>query len=224
MQKKMNNQTSTYKSNKWCYGPIIGFSLFLLLYTVAACLYPGGTKENPSQKGFSIIHNYWCDLLDKTTYGGGTNSGYTVAMIAMIVLCISMLFFWNILPTLFDKQRYSVSITRWTGSLSSSLSLLIFTPLHDNIIHLLVLFGIVAFISTVFGLYKAKQYRIFLGALIVLFSGITNYIIWYSGYGLTTLALLQKITFLLFISWAMYSTIATNKLLSTMSIKQDSCQ
>ncbi|MFN7116301.1 MAG: hypothetical protein ACK4TA_05840, partial [Saprospiraceae bacterium] len=43
--------------------PLVGIVLFLVLYIVAAFYYPGGSNADHSAKGFSIVHNYWCDLL-----------------------------------------------------------------------------------------------------------------------------------------------------------------
>ena len=44
--------------------PIASVALFVGLYFVAAALYPGGTRAEPSRVGFSFADNYWCDVLD----------------------------------------------------------------------------------------------------------------------------------------------------------------
>ena len=81
--------------------PLAGIFLFLILYIIAAWLYPGGSKVDPQASGFSVLHNYWCDLFDVVAYNGSANPSRPIALIAMIILTGSFALLWYVLPRLF---------------------------------------------------------------------------------------------------------------------------
>ena len=71
--------------------PVFGIGSFLILYFYAAELYPGGTRIDPASIGFSHLKNFWCDLLDSTSYSGSANPGRPYALIATILLPLSLI-------------------------------------------------------------------------------------------------------------------------------------
>jgi hypothetical protein len=81
------------RSWQWAF-PIASVLSFVGLYAVAAALYPGGTRIDPTRVGFSLAENYWCDLLDVVTYGRHQNCARPVAIAAMAVLCSGLAVLW----------------------------------------------------------------------------------------------------------------------------------
>ena len=60
------------------------------LVVIAIYLYPGGSSLDQNQSGYSLLHNYWCDLLDATAYNGQINIGRYFAMAAGMLACIAL--------------------------------------------------------------------------------------------------------------------------------------
>lgn len=72
---------------------------------------------------------------------------------------------------------------------------------HDLIITLASIPGIVALITTFIALYKVHRYQLVaFGIACLLMVGLNNYV-YYTGHGLYTLPVLQKVTFLLVMTW-----------------------
>eukprot|EP01041_Mallomonas_annulata_P035984 gene35984-59008_t len=53
---------------------------------------------NQNAKGFSWVHNFWCNLLNETAINGEKNSARPIALVAMLVLSASLSLFWIIFP------------------------------------------------------------------------------------------------------------------------------
>lgn len=191
---------SLYKRT-WLLTPLIGFGLFILLYVVAALLYPGGSYTDKTAKGFSVLHNYWCDLLGDHAKNGQYNPGWRIAMWAMAVLCISLAVFWWLLPKLFERNPWYTILISYAGIASMAITPFLSTKYHDLIINIASVPGIIALVTTFTALYKHRWYKLFLlGVCCLLFIGVNNYI-YYTGNSLYMLPLLQKITFLLVMTW-----------------------
>ena len=181
--------------------PTLGISIFLGLYIVAAFLYPGGTKNDKTTIGFSLLHNYWCDLLDKNAYNGAPNPGSIVAIVATILLCCSVGYLCYLLPVRLQLQQPIYSTIQVFGIGSMFIFLFIFTPLHNAVITVGTPLGGVAILAIVVALYQVQAWPLVYVAALCFVLCIANYSIYQTGYGLHTLPLLQKITFVFFSVW-----------------------
>ena len=184
----------------WLLTPLFGITLFAVLYAVCTLLYPGGSKAFPAAKGFDWQNNYWCDLTDAVARNGAENTARPVALAAMVILCFSLAVFWYHVPTLAANTRDG-RIIRYAGILSMLITLFLFTGLHDVVINVAGSLGIVALALTYNGLYKSGLYVLFTYGLVCLVAIFANYIIYQTGAGKSYLPVVQKITFLLFLSW-----------------------
>lgn len=181
--------------------PIVGFSIFVLLYILAAGLYPGGSDADPQSKGFSILHNYWCELLSTQAANGAYNPGSRVAITAMIMLCLSLAVFWWQVPILFGNRLVHKICIRGAGVLSMAITPFLSTQYHDLVITLASIPGIIALITTFIALYKSRRFGLVVfGIGCLLLVGVNN-LVYYTGYYLYTLPVLQKLTFLLVMTW-----------------------
>lgn len=185
----------------WVLAPLMGIGAFIQLYLVATLLYPGGSQANPQSIGFSWLHNYWCNLFNVEAINGQLNPARPVALLAMLILCVSLAMLWYILPNLFAFNRISSKIIQGTGLLSMLLAGLIFTPYHDLFINLAGLLGLITLLYTFSGLYQGQYKNLFwLGCSCLALMGLNNYI-YYTRDQLYWLPSLQKLTFALFLSW-----------------------
>lgn len=168
---------------------------------MAAFLYPGGSNEDETAKGFSVLHNYWCELLGTRAVNGEYNPGWRVAMWAMGVLCVAVAVFWWLTPRLFERNRWYTIFIAYAGVLSMAITPFLSTQYHDLIINLASIPGVIAMITTFIALYKHRLYTLFaVGVFCLLLIGANNYI-YYTGNWLYTLPVLQKFTFLLVMTW-----------------------
>ncbi len=187
--------------NYFLLTPFIGIILFILLYIVAAYLYPGGSNINKTEKGFNLITNYWCDLTGDLAKNGEPNSGQFYALIAMTILCFSLMVFWFYLPELFKIKNKTSAIIQYSGIISMSITLFLFTSYHDTVINIAGFFGVIAIILTFNELKKHRFNKLFGLGLMCFMMGSINYGIYQTQQFLFLLALLQKLTFVLCLTW-----------------------
>jgi hypothetical protein len=187
--------------------PVIGICLFVVLYFIAAALYTGGSEVNRLAKGFSWKHNYWCDLLETHAENGEQNTARPMAIIAMAVLCVSIAAFWYLVPRLFTFKPFLKKTIQYTGIMSMGMLVFLQANFHDTVINTAGVLGIFAITLTLVGLYKNHSYSLFLLGLICLFLFFLNNYIYYTKNGIGYLAIIQKISFFLFLLWFVILTI-----------------
>jgi hypothetical protein len=188
------------RSNYLLLLPIAGAILFLFFYYVAVLNYPGGSQADKAGKGFSWLHNYWCNLLNETAINGELNAGRPYAMAGMLVLCLSLGWFWYCFALYTPLQKiYRVGM-QVSGMSSMCIAFFIFTSLHDSIINAAALLALVALAGTFIGLYKMRWRELFAFGLFNLLLVVINNWLYYGG-GLFYLPVVQKITFICFLLW-----------------------
>lgn len=172
--------------------PLYGIVLFVLLYVIAALLYPGGSNTSTVSKGFSFWNNYWCDLTGDTAKNGAVNPARPVAIAAWVILCGSLGLFWILLPRLFTVPQHP--LIQYCGVIASVSAMLTFTVLHDTAINLAGFFGTIALVPAFVELKKAQYHHLLALALVCFLLGLVNYAIYMSKHGLAVLPALQKMT------------------------------
>lgn len=181
--------------------PAFGAIIFCTLYLVAAWRYPGGSQTNAHSIGFSWSQNYWCNLLSETAINGQPNKSRTIAMIAMLVLAITLIYFWYFFPEQAGFSTVSKRIIQCSGAAAMLTGLFMSGALHDLIINIASLFGLIAIAGTFAGLYKLKwKYLLWFGVLNLLLVGLNN-LLYYNQRLIFYLPLVQKITFFSFLLW-----------------------
>ena len=172
-----------------------------MLYALAAALYPGGSHDDHGAPGFSLVRNYFCDLLDSKALNGEPNPGRAFGLVAMAVIVPTLALFWLSVVRLFPRQRGFVLTTLISGSVSALATLLLLTPFHDSAVEIGGGFGLVAFFSVLAALPRAEHGLLFLGGLVALAVSFACLFIWRTGLGMPALAGLQKLAFALFLAW-----------------------
>ncbi len=198
----MFEKQSNKRSNTWLLTPLAGILLFFFLYIVAAYLYPGGSRTDKQASGFSLLHNYWCDLFDVVAYNGVVNPSKPIAIIALVILTASFGLLWYLLPRLFDFKNTRQSIMQVTGIGSMVVFTFLFTRYHETVINLSGLLGATALVIAFLELRSAHKYILFRTGVLCLTLSCFNYCIYQTGILLFLLATTQKLTFLAFFVWA----------------------
>ncbi|WP_147201882.1 hypothetical protein [Segetibacter aerophilus] len=181
--------------------PTFGVLVFSILYIVSTLLYPGGYQENKQSKGFSWLHNYWCNLLDENAINGAVNSARPYAMTAMFILCATLAVFWFLFARRINFSKSIRRLITFSGIASMTITMFLFTSFHDAVINVAGGFGLIALAGTYAGLYKKRSYPLFVMGLFNLLLIIVNNILYYSAGLLKYLPVVQKITFLFFLTW-----------------------
>jgi len=190
----------------------IGVLIFFGLYFYSSTLYPGGSQEDLTTKGFDWVNNYWCNLLNVEGMNGQPNPARPYAISAMVILCLSLVVFfirfaitWPL--STFWKRAISVG-----GVISMVLATLMFTVYHDLMLMLSSLFGIIVVIGIIKAIYTSNLSGFKWMGLFCIFLLLANNYIYYSEHLITALPLLQKVTLLLVLVWILSLNEHLNKL------------
>lgn len=193
-------QKNHVKRSDWVLVPSAGAILFLLLYILAAVYYPGGSQADAHSKGFSWMHNYWCNLLNEKGINGEVNTGRAIAIAAMVVLTLSLLFFWIVSARLLFSKKASRTTITLAGLICVCVLAFLATSYHDTVINVSGFFGLVAMAGCFAGITRKRWYRLLTyGLFNVVLVGLNNYL-YYSNHWFY-LPLIQKLTFLSFLIW-----------------------
>lgn len=191
--------------------PVWGMAVFIILYVVAACLYPGGTFNNSSSVGYNWKENYWCELLSPRAKNGQINTARPVAIIALAILEISLVFFWIYIPLFFQKNKTLDFVMRFGGIGAMIVTPFMLIGAHDLVLSMAGLLGIVAFTATLINLKRHQHYKLVMLTLFCMLLCFTNNFIYHTGFFITSLPVIQKITFLAFLTWFMILSVASYK-------------
>ena len=187
--------------NSWILTPVIGSILFVILYVIAALLYPGGSGIDKTAIGYSWTDNYWCNLLSEKAINGRTNTARLIAIAAMFILCLSLSAFWILFPALTQLKKYHRLLIQAAGTVCMLSSVLLLTSIdHDIAINTSSAFGLIAMIGTLIALYQLKWKRLFvIGLFDLLLVALNNYL--YHSNKMMYLPIVQKFSFLSFLVW-----------------------
>ena len=185
----------------WILAPLFGNILFVIFYIIAAVLYPGDSNVNRFSTGYSWSENYWCNLLNDTAINGQINTAKPIAVVAMVILCISLSSFWILFPLLTQLKTNLRYLIQLPGILSMITAFLLLTNVdHDIAVNTASFFGAIAMAGTIWALYKMGWRNLFfLGLGNAFLIGLNNFL--YHTAQMTYLPLVQKFTFLSFLFW-----------------------
>lgn len=184
--------------------PLIGMGLFVILFLVTTWQYNTKLDGLANNISFSLRENYLCELLNINTYEGVVNPAYITARIALTIICFSYILFWYQLPKLFPLKNNRQKFMQVNGMLSMAILLFLATGNHDTIIRIAGFFWAIAILFALIELYKTGFYVHFVFGTFCLLLFLYNYVIYEAEIQLELLPIIQKITFVLFLSWFAY--------------------
>jgi len=184
----------------------------MILYYTATLLYPGGDFENPTSKGFSWKHNFWCHLLAPKALNGDLNTSRPWAISAMVILAFSTVLFMILVPEKLRLSQRVKKIIQWTGTISILVSFLLLSKYHDEAIQAGSLFGIIALLGIVAGMLRAGKQLLFILGTFAILMGTLNFVMYYSSTGMDYLPVIQKIAFAAFLLWFITSCLLLRRI------------
>jgi hypothetical protein len=180
---------------------VTGILLFVIFFILAASHYPGGSNFDATSIGYKWNFNYWCELLGDYSKSGVPNTARPFGFVGMVALAFSVSIFWYTVPKKIHENQLISVITSVTGILSMFFSAFIFTSVHDLVIFSAVICGSISFLLLFYGIYKTGSKHHFRSGVICLLMIFANCFIYITELGIEYLPSLQKITFLLTLSW-----------------------
>lgn len=199
--------------------PTLGIAIFIVLYFWAASVYLSGSTPNDVSEGFSIIHNYWCNLFSEGK-NGNYNPSRPIALTAMFILCLSLSIFWYYLPRLFTLKTtpktsfLNIHIHQWItylGILGMSILLFLSTSYHDTAVNIGGLFANLALILSFIELWRNQLYKLLGFGSVLFLLALINFTIYQTGYGIIALPLVQKLSFAYGLWWLAWVNIRMYK-------------
>lgn len=194
--------------------PFIGMALFCIFYVIAAIYYPGGSYVNPDQIGFSFLDNYLCDLLDSNAINGNENIARIPSRIAFGILCLTLIFIWYQIPRLFKTKNFNHDLIRVCGIIAMLAAFFLASGTHDTIVYTAGIVGSVAFLATFIELFKEGYYKLFILGICCLVLILVNFVVYETGNNRNMLPIIQKITFIICISWFLLLMVSIHKKLT----------
>jgi hypothetical protein len=179
---------------------VSGCIIYVILYVIAALLYPGGSNSSKASKGYHWNSNYWCELLAATAKNGEVNSARPVAFAAMAVMAVSIGVCWYYLPVMF-RHKYRVVTIRYCGIIAMLVAVALPFAHHDTIINISGAFTVIALFSTFTGLYSTRYYKLFAFGILCFVLGTANKLIYELAPRMNHLPVIQEATFLCFLLW-----------------------
>jgi len=196
----LTTQTNRSK-NIWVLVSIFGCVLFIILYIIAALLYPGGSETDKTAIGYSWTNNYWCNLLHDDAINGEPNTAKPIAIAGMFILGLALSGFWILFPRYINTNkayRLIIQICGVIGMISSFF--LIADRNHDLVVNIASGFGFIAVIGVLVCLYQTKWFWLFGYGLFNIFLIFLNNYLYHSG-KMFYLPIVQKFSFLSFLVW-----------------------
>jgi hypothetical protein len=190
------------KTNIWPLLSNVGIVIFILMYLIAASLYPGGSQVDKNSIGFSWLHNYWCNLLNEQGMNGQYNPGQPVAILAMCILCWSISICWYMFPKKMTHNKTIQIATQTSGILSMISALFLFSAInHDLVTSISAIFGFIAIAGLFIILYRKKNRALFFfGLWNLILIALNNFVYYNEGY-IIYLPVIQKISFVSILGW-----------------------
>lgn len=183
------------------YVPVTGIMIFIFLYIYAASLYPGGSQADATSAGFDWVNNYWCNLMNEKALNGRPNGARAYAIVANLVLAVTLAYFFYTAPQQLKADGYWKRVIPYSGMCSMAFAALLFTPYHDIVSVLSGFFGVIALAGIFKGLIDRKYKGVVLLGLGCILCIVLNNIIYFSGWGIYYLPVLQKFTMIYIFFW-----------------------
>ncbi|MBO0341063.1 MAG: hypothetical protein VX798_11470 [Bacteroidota bacterium] len=191
--------------------PTIGILVFIGIYFYASKLYPGGSLVDVNSAGFDWLNNHWCNLMRENGLNGVQNGARPVAIAGITILCGSMIIFFFQFADHFEKNGNWKNIIRISGTLAMLSACFIFTIYHNIMTTILSVFGTMVIIGMLRALYKNRLiFLMVMGVFCILIVGLNNF--FYYNENLTQYSpIIQKIAFVLILSWTVCLNLTINK-------------
>ncbi len=180
--------------------PALGTTAAFTLFAAAAARYPGGTDWSAETVGHRWTENFLCALLQSKALNGADNAAQPLGTAALVVLCasIGLLFFLISRSTTSRAHRSTIEIA---GIGTAVYSALVATPLHDLMVTIGLVAGLIAFGAVLNLLWRERRTRLFLWGIALVVIQAACAIIYYGNVLFVVLPVLQKVGMVIGVTW-----------------------
>lgn len=193
------------------YSTIAGLIIYLIIFTLAALDYPGGSTNLPEYSGYSFFHNFLCDVMAPVTQTGVFNEARTLAIVSHLILSFTMISFFYLLPELFSFTNRNTKLTRSFGMLTMFVFIFMYTEYHDAIVTLTAILGTAALVPFFIELPKYQNSKLKRLAKTCFGLSIVVFFIFITKIGYYYLPFIQKVAFVLDASWVIWVSLLVMK-------------
>lgn len=193
------------------YFPIVGMMLYLIVFTVAASSYPGGSINQPHDNSYSMFHNFLCDVMNPITQGGKINDARPLAIISHLILSFTMISFFYILPKIFPQKNGNTKWMQVFGMITMTAFIFMYTQYHDQIVTITGILGTIALIPFFIEIFKHPNSKLRQLAYTCYILSVVVFFIFETKLGFYYLPFLQKITFVFDAWWVIWVSLVVIK-------------
>jgi hypothetical protein len=179
--------------------PLPGVLVSLTLFALAAASYPGG---------YDWANHFISMLFAPSTATGAANEARSLAVAAMLVLCVSVAVLFEVLSRRAGRRVHGKTLE--IGGIGSMVyAFLAVTPMHDLVVGIALLFFVPAMSAAIHLLYVERRFALFwvglmcLGLLLACATMYYGHVLWY------LLPLAQKASFVACVGWLLAMQFAT---------------
>ncbi|MAZ37605.1 MAG: hypothetical protein K0U33_05940 [Bacteroidetes bacterium] len=194
-----------FENNYLPYFPIVGLALYVLVFAFAAADYPGGSFNYPNAIGYSFSHNFLCDVMHPITPGGITNHARLLAIISHLILSLTMISFFYVLPKIFPIKNRNTKLIAFFGVSTMTVFIFMYTDYHDEIVTITGILGTIALIPFFIELQNSNKKGLKKLVYLCYTLSIIVFFIFETKIGFYYLPFLQKITFGVDAWWVVWS-------------------
>lgn len=189
------------------YFPIFGLVLYIIVYTIAVSAYPGGSINHPNAHGYSFYHNLLCDAMDPITQSGVINHARFMAIISHLILSLTMITFFYILPKIFPAKNRNTKLIAYFGVAAMTVFIFMYTEYHDLIVTMTGVLGTIALIPFFIELRNFKNKGLKQLAYLCYLLSIIVFFIFETKFGFYYLPFLQKVAFGVDACWVIWTCV-----------------
>lgn len=179
----------------------MGIGLFIMLYIYSASFYPGGSVVDSTSKGYDWFHNYWCDLMYRNSLNGQINLARPSAVVAWVILCISILYILVSLITKLYVEGNKRKFLLACSFLAMMFGLFAYTDNHDLFVMLSFPFGAITVLALAISAQSITNLFIKFGSWLVVVSLTASFIMYFTSIGLYWIGFIQKVALALSFVW-----------------------
>jgi hypothetical protein len=171
--------------------PIVGVVAALALLVVATSLYSGDVHW--TRVTVSL-------LCAPSLPDGAPNSGRALPIVALLLLCASMSWLFELIARAADTRRQLTTI-QIAGIGSMVYALLTATPMHNLMVNIALAFFLVAIVAIVYMLYRKKRYVLAFAGIACILLKLSSVSLYYTNSYPEIWGVLQKLSFILTAAW-----------------------
>ena len=193
------------------YSILISVIIGTLLLIISTIYYPGGSYENANSEGYDWANNYISNLLGPSAVNGKENTARPFAVLGVLFLTAGFgFFFLNFSKRI--KIRSASLVIKYIGILATILGFITVVPsMHDMMVTLSSILTLLIFFYITVMVIKSKLTRMKIMSIIFLLTFYFGAYMYFARFQLEYMPIMQKIIFLMKITWVLSLEYLTEK-------------